>query len=127
MDAGILHPIRCGNTECSAPNQFCCIPTGNAAPRCVSNLSSINCGIAADEVHCDDRTDCQVAGQVCCAQPGIGGNGATAMCRPSGTCNGMGQTELLCDPEANEPCPNGGSNACRTDNQTLIAGYPSCH
>src|SRR5205823_7134928 len=77
VDAGTDsgHPLNlhCGNTLCSAPTEFCCIPEG-AAARCVAATSVGNCPDSAAKVRCDDPTDCPIAGQVCCAQDGLMGN-----------------------------------------------------
>jgi hypothetical protein len=119
--------IHCGTTFCRAVTEFCCIPMGGSA-RCVASTNPNFCPDSAAKVRCDDHTDCPIATQICCAQEGGGTNGATATCRAPGNCNGMGRTEILCDPEAPSPCgPGGGMNVCRTDNQSVIPGYPSCH
>jgi hypothetical protein len=109
-------------------SEFCCIPVTGPA-RCVTINSAATCPDSAAKVRCDDHTDCPLATQVCCAQDGINMmNGATAMCRAPANCSGMGRTEILCDPDVPSPCgPGGGTNVCRTDNQTIIPGYPSCH
>jgi hypothetical protein len=126
VDAGGGKDIRCGNTFCTAMSEFCCIPE-NGTARCVT-LSTVNtCPDSAAKVRCDDRSDCPLATQICCAMPPAMGNGATATCRTQVNC-GPGRTELLCDPSDPSPCgPGGGTNVCRTDNQTIIPGYPSCH
>ena len=125
-DAG-QRDIHCGTTFCTAVSEFCCIPE-NGQPRCVAATSANTCPDSAAKVRCDDRTDCPLATQVCCAQDGAGPNGAFSMCRAPGNCNGPGRTEILCDPQDPSPCgPGGGTNVCRTDNQTIIMGYPSCH
>jgi hypothetical protein len=125
MDAG-RKDIHCGTTFCAAMSEYCCIPE-NGTPRCVTALSVNNCPDSAAKVRCDDHTDCPLATQVCCAQEGMNGNGASATCRAAGTCQG-GRADVLCDPQDPASCgPGGGTNVCRTDNQTIIPGYPSCH
>jgi hypothetical protein len=130
MDAGVdsgKANLHCGNTLCSAPAEFCCIADGGTA-RCVSALAASNCPDSDAKVRCDDHTDCPLVGQVCCALDGIMGSGPTAACRAAGTCVGPGRVEVLCDPQDPSSCGGGSSqNSCRTDNQTIITGYPSCH
>jgi hypothetical protein len=135
VDAGIDassggRDIACGATFCTAMSEFCCIPTpGNGTPRCVT-LSTINtCPDSAAKVRCDDHTDCPLGNQVCCAETGLIGSGATATCRLPANCTGPGRNlEILCNPDDPASCgPGAGTNTCRTDNQTIIDGYPSCH
>jgi hypothetical protein len=127
-DAGGFRFIHCGLTFCMTLTEYCCVPDGNEAPHCVTGSPTSTCPDSAAKVHCDDHTDCPLATQVCCAQTGLMGMGPTATCRPSVNCNGAGRTEILCDPQDPQSCgPGGGTNVCRTDNQTVISGYPSCH
>jgi hypothetical protein len=126
-DAGTEGTIRCGNTTCEVATQFCCIPATNNLPRCVANSTPNLCAANADTVRCDDPTDCPNANQVCCAQVQIGVGGALSMCRTQAGCNGQGQTEELCEPGDPNVCLGGGTNSCRADNQSIIAGYAFCH
>jgi hypothetical protein len=127
-DGGPMHPIRCGNDFCSAPAQFCCIPEGNAAPRCV--VTGGQCPDTADRVSCDDRTDCPDAAQICCAAD-IPNGSSVASCRLPVNCTnqGQGNQQQLCDPLQPMTCLGGIGmfNPCRADNNSVIPDYPYCH
>jgi hypothetical protein len=127
-DAGAMRTIHCGTTTCTAPGQFCCIDDG-AAPRCVATGAGV-CPNRAERVRCDDRSDCSVSQQICCASdpPGNGTNGTPfAVCELPANCAGPGVMQRLCDPSVAATCVGSGGGACRADNQSVIAGYPYCH
>jgi hypothetical protein len=121
---GPLHPIRCGNTTCSAPGEFCCIPTNNQIPRCVAPGGL--CPLNADRVACDDRTDCpDPLRQICCAENPNGPN--VADCRLPLNCDAQNAGQQLCDPLQTASCFMPGLTSCMLDQQAIITGYPYCH
>jgi hypothetical protein len=124
-DAGIPHPIKCGTGFCAAGQQFCCIPSGNEPPRCVSTGNAGACPDGSDRAYCDDRTDC-AQNEVCCAGD-VNGDGM-AMCSTVTQCNGIGRmTQQLCDPLLPMQCLSVMMNACRADGNSIIMGYAYCH
>lgn len=125
-DTGSQAVIRCGSTSCPVATHFCCIPTNEIA-RCVALTATNLCPDTADRIRCDDRSDCPSANQVCCAEAGFAVMGASVMCRTQAACDSLNQTQELCEPGEAGQCQGGGTNACRIDNQSFIAGYAFCH
>src|SRR4029453_1494469 len=110
---------HCGNTFCSAPSQFCCIPgnggPGSQPPRCVNSSTPNLCPDTADRVACDDRTDCSDPGDVCCASDMTNGS-SVARCMTLANCPLiMRRGQLLCDPSRLDSCLGTVTTTCSLD------------
>lgn len=113
-DPGIL----CAADVCDAMTELCCIKSGvpGCAPTCVGSLSL--------PVRCSDHNDCIAAGRptdVCCGTVGSGVVNDVS-CTAATTCTGATHA-YFCDPEAANPCPDGGS--CMPTDDPL-PGYHRC-
>ena len=84
--------IRCGSGYCDVGSQVCC--SVGSGPFC----GNAGCSGAAA---CDDAADCGM-GQVCCGQTNGGQNKFDGAYCTSGSCGW-----ILCDPNAQNPCPGG--------------------
>jgi hypothetical protein len=120
---GSTRRIRCGSTTCAALAQFCCLPVGLAA-RCEPVVGG-DCPANGDRLYCDDRTDCAVSNQVCCAAD-LPSTSAQAECRLANACNGA-KAQRLCDPLDGASCDMGPPTKCRADDRSTIDGYTYCH
>lgn len=122
--------IRCGDSRCDPPTQFCCL---DATPSCLPHGSTA-CPAHVTTLECDDRGDCcDESGcglAVCCAYQN-GAGPAKARC---GGCKGD-QVQNLCDPQGTlGQCGGGGPThapRCLEQNEDagsprLIPGYSYC-
>jgi len=122
-EAGAPRHIGCGTTTCAAPDQFCCLQDGRM-PRCEPTVGGV-CVVNADRVYCDDRNDCSLQNQICCAMD-LPSTSSLADCRMANACNGP-KAQHLCDPQNPMSCIGSGNGACRADGQSTIPGYAYCH
>jgi hypothetical protein len=98
--------VTCGSTECSRPDQICCVRYADAGPvrSCVGGADFYRCETGMP-VACDEAADCP-PGLVCCLS--YWGNGLT-MAGCAGQCSASEMTAC----KAGTPCPTG-SCAVRT-------------
>jgi hypothetical protein len=106
--------VRCGNTFCSAPSQYCC----KAGNQYTCLAAGVTC--AGASIVCDDRVEC-TASNICCAHLDGQGRLTRVDCIAPGSCNGN-STEL-CDPDAST-CPAGSS--CKPTSPEL-QGFFECN
>jgi hypothetical protein len=106
--------ISCGSAECQVSTEECCRtaePGGATSFRCQPRGACVLNNQLA--IPCDDAADCAtlgVSGAVCCA---IAVQGAVyqVVCKPPSECPFNANNYILCDPNAPNPCPNGGTCA----------------
>ena len=92
--------VACGSgNTCDIATQICCV-TGNNTGSCKTGSTCSNGSPAT----CDDASDC-APNQVCCASTNGGNNKFY-----SSSCTAGGCQHVLCDPNASNPCPQGGTS-----------------
>ena len=107
-DARVVH---CGSAAlaCDAPQACCAVCTDDDSGGCSFTFS---CGAAATcsgvTIACSSPSSCAV-GQVCCGELGSGSSYfEQSICLTRAECDASAPSVLLCDPNAADPCPNGG-------------------
>ena len=127
--------IACGAAsnppkKCDAVTEVCC-RTGTVSPfnyDCIADAT--NCMNSGDvPITCSNHENCVaqgLTGNVCCASLISGGTGTVAYdvsCTPQAKCTSGNAKAIVCNPNAGNPCPNGGS--CKLSAQPL-PGYYLC-
>jgi hypothetical protein len=118
VDAAVGRTIGCtldAGNKCAVGNEVCCRSAG-ALLGCTG--SGACTGITQLAIPCDDALDCNALGhpnELCCAT--IQSNGVKEVaCRKPAECD-VSNRRNLCDPNAADPCPIGGS--CKLSTQTM--------
>jgi hypothetical protein len=123
--------IQCGTMVCPVPGKECCRQDpggGQFVYQCMDPGVCVQQANSPLTIPCDDTLDCEKAGhagQLCCVTAAADGGGGAdeIVCRAPIDCTKqLGRTNL-CDPNAPNPCPNGGQ--CKPSTQT-IPGYNIC-
>jgi hypothetical protein len=123
--------VHCGSSDCPVPAKECCRQdpgNGQFVYQCVNVGQCLQQANNPFPVPCDDALDCENAGhagELCCVTAALdGGAGADEIvCRAPVDCTKQQGRTNLCDPNAPNPCPNGGQ--CVPSTQT-IPGYDIC-
>ena len=126
--------LACGGSvnppkKCDALTELCC-RTGTTAPYaydCITDPQ--NCMNSGDvPLNCSNTENCVAqghAGTVCCASLIASGPNTSiaydASCLPKGQCTSGNAKAMLCNPNASNPCPNGGT--CKLSTATLTDYY----
>jgi hypothetical protein len=123
---GAVNPAK----KCDALTELCC-RTGTGAPYnydCITDPQK--CMNSGDvPLNCATNENCIAQGHpgtFCCASLIASGNGTIAYdvsCLPKAQCTAGNAKAMLCNPNAPNPCPNGGN--CKLSAQTLT-GYYIC-
>jgi hypothetical protein len=115
--------LSCGDAACNPAAEVCCFPTGNGDDIAMGTCGQANCG-GEDFAQCASSEDCAHTtqpGDDCCyvLVQNSQGTHYFAQCTPPGACT---SGVLFCDPQAAQPCANGGS--CLAS--SIIGGLSSC-
>lgn len=126
-DAGKPPPlgsVQCTSGDCSiSDNQVCCYDAAKTGTCTAAGSCS---GAGAFPIPCDSAQDCADEGQpgtVCCAQADQTGAVTNVECVDPSNCQSANGQTNLCDPNAPDPCPNGGTCSAST---VSIPGYDIC-
>jgi hypothetical protein len=117
--------ISCGSAECRVGADDCC-RTAEAAGdsfRCVTRGACVQNNQLA--IPCDDAADCATLGMpgtVCCAVA-LQGTVFQVVCKLPSDCPFTLGDFILCDPDAPDPCPAGGT--CSPSGSTTVP-YDYC-
>ncbi|MGH7328205.1 MAG: hypothetical protein ACREJX_07630, partial [Polyangiaceae bacterium] len=107
--------VQCSSGDCSiAENQVCCFSVSSATGMCSSGAGCSGDSVA---VPCDSAQDCTDEGKpgdVCCAQADQSGAVTSVACSTPTDCNAAQGMTNMCDPNAANPCPNGGTCSAST-------------
>ena len=139
--------VDCNGTPCDvASGGFCCLSLfgggtggfggfggfggtgggGGSSDACRSPNDPPCSGFGSVPATCDGPGDCS-GGQVCCGTLSQGGPGGgiytDVSCADASSCGGQDHREI-CDPQASDPCPNGGQ--CQ-QSQLLPQGWNVCN
>lgn len=116
--------IQCTSGNCSiADNQVCCYGASK------TGTCTVQAGcdaIGSFPIPCDSAQDCTDQGQpgtICCAQADQTGAVTSVQCVDPSNCQASNGQTNLCDPNADNPCPNGGTCSAST---VSIPGYDIC-
>jgi hypothetical protein len=122
--------IQCGFVTCAVGTEVCCRKSTGPA---VQNYCSAPAACVSSPLQqtvaipCDDAADCTALGKpgtVCCASLDQNAQVTEITCREPRDCRSQQGRYNLCDKNAADPCPNGGT--CKPTNQTL-PGYNLCY
>jgi len=121
VDSSVAKSIACGTATCNPTGQVCCL---TSPPHCETAMNA--CPPGTDRLACDDRSDCPLAGQVCCLVE-YGGGLVRASCQMD-CAIGQRNIQMLCDPAQKGSCLGAGSDnqQCTTEG-SILDGYPHCH
>lgn len=127
VDSGKPPPpgtIQCTSGDCSiADNQVCCYGVSKTGT-CTSQSGCV--GDGTFPIPCDSTQDCSdegMPGTICCATADQTGAVTNVECVDPSNCQSSNGQTNLCDPNAADPCPNGGTCSAST---VSIPGYDIC-
>lgn len=122
---GITSKIQCGNSQCTPVTEVCC-RTGFPQQFMYQCVGKGKCtGQGSVTLDCSQADNCPNPGDVCCAalvQQGNANVATDTRCTPPNQCQGNSNV-IVCDPNANNNCPNGGNCSMST---ITLPGYDIC-
>jgi hypothetical protein len=117
--------MRCGDTMCMTPLEFCCVDSrGNhGVYSCVQSYSDCS-GPNSTAVHCTSSSQCG-SGQFCCGTEDRSGWSYSDVSCQTGPCNGSNglAQHQFCDPQEPTDC-NGNTPHCQPS--SLLTSFDIC-
>lgn len=119
--------VRCkGTSSCASPSVCCAVCTNDDAGGCPYTFGCMdpNASCGGFVIGCSDQGSCP-SSQVCCAV--VGPNNTYfvgSSCKTMAECNASAPSVLLCDPNASDPCPDGG--VCKVGSSGSFADLYEC-
>lgn len=124
--AGLV--VRCKGTSaaCASPLICCAVCVDDDAGGCPYTFTCLdptaNC--TGTTIGCSDQGSCPPS-QICCAHVGPNNQYLVASsCKTSAECTADPPSMVLCDPNAKEPCPDGGQ--CKVGSSGSFADLFEC-
>lgn len=130
-DCDTSRPIKCGDSVCNLPAQYCCYFSDAKAGACVGANKDCEGYPGLLRVKCRDRADCN-QGEICCGT--FSGSGSSLECTSPASCtSGPGWTGVqFCNSKAQSECQTGQcvpfDNASAFPQYTSVfpSGYSAC-